>query len=54
MRIDGEVVVLGIDGVADFNALHGRKHDHDVQLNALLALDSEGPPRHAAGHNSVT
>jgi bifunctional non-homologous end joining protein LigD len=25
--IDGEAVVLGVDGVADFNALHGRKYD---------------------------
>jgi bifunctional non-homologous end joining protein LigD len=25
--IDGEAVVLGVDGVADFNALHSRKHD---------------------------
>jgi len=24
--IDGEAVVLGIDGVADFNALHSRRH----------------------------
>src|SRR5450755_2174223 len=30
--IDGEAVVLGIDGVADFDALHSRKHDHEVQL----------------------
>lgn len=24
--IDGEAVVLGVDGVADFDALHSRKH----------------------------
>jgi hypothetical protein len=24
--------VLGVDGVADFNALHSHKHDHEVQL----------------------
>ncbi len=30
--VDGEAVVLGVDGVADFNALHSRKHDHEVQL----------------------
>jgi ATP-dependent DNA ligase len=29
--LDGEAVVLGVDGVADFNALHSRKHDHEVQ-----------------------
>jgi ATP-dependent DNA ligase len=30
--IDGEAVVLGVDGVADFNALHSRRHDDEVQL----------------------
>jgi hypothetical protein len=30
--IDGEAVVLGVDGISDFNALHSRKHDHEVQL----------------------
>jgi hypothetical protein len=28
--IDGEAVVLGVDGISDFNALHFRKHDHEV------------------------
>jgi ATP-dependent DNA ligase len=41
--IDGEAVVLGIDGVADFNALHSRSHDDEVQLYAfdILALDGD-------------
>ncbi|MBW7968132.1 RNA ligase family protein [Bradyrhizobium sp. BR 10289] len=41
--IDGEAVVLGVDGVSDFNALHSRKHDDEVQLYAfdLMALDGE-------------
>ncbi len=41
--IDGEAVVLGVDGVADFNALHSRRHDDEVQLYAfdILALDGE-------------
>jgi len=41
--IDGEAVVLGVDGIADFDALHSRKHDHEVQLYAfdILALDGE-------------
>jgi bifunctional non-homologous end joining protein LigD len=41
--IDGEAVVLGVDGVADFNALHSRKHNDEVQLYAfdILALDGE-------------
>lgn len=36
--IDGEAVVLGVDGVSDFNALHSRKHDDEVQLYAFDAL----------------
>ena len=41
--IDGEAVVLGVDGIADFNALHSRKHDEEVQLYAfdILALDRD-------------
>jgi bifunctional non-homologous end joining protein LigD len=33
--IDGEAVVLGVDGIADFNALHSRRHDGEVQLYAF-------------------
>jgi ATP-dependent DNA ligase len=36
--IDGEAVILGVDGVSDFNALHSRKHDHEVQLYAFDVL----------------
>ncbi|WP_024340957.1 RNA ligase family protein [Bradyrhizobium japonicum] len=41
--LDGEAVVLGVDGVSDFNALHSRKCDAEVQLYAfdLLAADGE-------------
>jgi bifunctional non-homologous end joining protein LigD len=41
--IDGEAVVLGVDGFPDFNALHSRKQDDEVQLYAfdILALDGE-------------
>jgi bifunctional non-homologous end joining protein LigD len=41
--IDGEAVVLGVDGIADFEALHSRKHDDEVQLYAfdILALDGD-------------
>ena len=41
--LDGEAVVLGVDGVADFNALHSRKHDDEVQCYAfdVLAIDGE-------------
>ncbi|MGY3233186.1 ATP-dependent DNA ligase [Bradyrhizobium sp. USDA 4448] len=36
--IDGEAVILGVDGISDFNALHSRKHDHEVQLYAFDIL----------------
>jgi bifunctional non-homologous end joining protein LigD len=41
--IDGEAIVLGVDGAPDFNALHSRKHDHEVQFYAfdVMALDGE-------------
>lgn len=41
--IDGEAVVLGVDGISDFNALHSRRYDAQVQLYAfdILALDGE-------------
>jgi ATP-dependent DNA ligase len=41
--IDGEAVILGIDGISDFNALHARQRDEEVQLYAfdILALDGE-------------
>ena len=41
--VDGEAVILGVDGVPDFNALHSRKHDDEVQLYAfdILTLDGE-------------
>jgi bifunctional non-homologous end joining protein LigD len=41
--IDGEAVILGVDGIPDFNELHSRKHDHEVQLYAfdIMALDGD-------------
>jgi bifunctional non-homologous end joining protein LigD len=33
--LDGEAVVLGVDGISDFNALHSRQHDEEVQLYAF-------------------
>jgi ATP-dependent DNA ligase len=43
IRIDGEAVILGVNGIADFNALHSRQHDEEVQLYTfdILALDGE-------------
>ena len=38
-----EAVLLGVDGRSEFNGLHSRKHDDEVQLYAfdVLALDGE-------------
>lgn len=30
--IDGEAVILGVDGISDFNALHSGRHNEEVQL----------------------
>lgn len=35
---DGEAVILGVDGISDFNALHSRQEDHEVQLYAFDCL----------------
>ncbi|WP_347341041.1 DNA ligase [Bradyrhizobium hipponense] len=40
--IDGGAVVLGIDGISDFDALHSRKHYHEVQLYAFDILAMGG------------
>jgi ATP-dependent DNA ligase len=41
--LDGEAVVLGVDGISDFNALHSRKYDDEVQFCAfdILAEDDD-------------
>jgi len=41
--IDGEAVLLGVNGISDFNGLHSRRHNDEVQLYAfdILALDRE-------------
>jgi bifunctional non-homologous end joining protein LigD len=36
--LDGEAVILGVDGIADFNALHSRQLDEEVQLCAFDIL----------------
>jgi ATP-dependent DNA ligase len=40
--IDGEAVLLGVDGVSDFDGLHSRRHDSEVQLYAFDALMLDG------------
>ena len=41
--LDGEAVILGVDGVSDFNALHSGEHNKEVHLCALdmLAMDGD-------------
>jgi len=41
--VDGEAVILGLDGISDFNALHSGKHNDEVQLYAfdVLAMDGD-------------
>jgi bifunctional non-homologous end joining protein LigD len=41
--LDGEAVVLGVEGISDINALHSRQNDEEVQLYAfdILAYDGD-------------
>jgi bifunctional non-homologous end joining protein LigD len=41
--LDGEAVLLGVDGRSDFNGLHSRRHDAEVEFYAfdILAEGSE-------------
>jgi bifunctional non-homologous end joining protein LigD len=40
--IDGEAVLLGVDGRSDFKGLHSRKPDHEVEFYAFDMLMSDG------------
>ena len=40
--IDGEDVLLGVDGRPDFNGLHSGQHDEEVQFYAFDILVSDG------------
>ena len=40
--IDGEAVLLGVDGVSDFNGLHSRQHDGEVEFYAFDMLADDG------------
>ena len=40
--IDGEAVLLGVGGRSDFNGLHSRRHDAEVQFYAFHILVSDG------------
>lgn len=41
--IDGEICVLDVQGISDFNALHSNKHNDEAQLYAfdLVVLDGD-------------
>ena len=41
--LDGEAVLLGVDGTSDFDGLYGGKHNDEIQLYAfdILALDGD-------------
>jgi bifunctional non-homologous end joining protein LigD len=40
--LDGGAVVLGVDGISDFSALHSRQHDEAVQFCAFDILAEGG------------
>jgi bifunctional non-homologous end joining protein LigD len=40
--LDGEAVLLDANGISDFNGLHSRKHDTEVQLYAFDCLAADG------------
>ena len=40
--IDGEAVLLGVDGGSDFDGLHSRRHDDEVQFYAFDMLVGDG------------
>lgn len=40
--LDGEAVLLGVDGRSDFDGLHSRQHDDEVQLYAFDILVADG------------
>ena len=40
--LDGEAVLLGVDGRSDFDKLHGRQHNDEVQFYAFDVLMSDG------------
>jgi ATP-dependent DNA ligase len=40
--LDGEAVLLGVDGRSDFDALHSRRHDAEVEFYAFNILVSDG------------
>ncbi|UGY15093.1 DNA ligase [Bradyrhizobium septentrionale] len=40
--LDGEAALLGVDGRSDFDGLHSRQHDDEVQLYAFDMIELDG------------
>lgn len=40
--IDGEICVLDVQGISDFNALHSGKHNDEAQLYAFDVIELDG------------
>jgi bifunctional non-homologous end joining protein LigD len=40
--LDGEAVLLGVDGRSDFDGLHSRRHNAEVEFYAFDILSSDG------------
>jgi bifunctional non-homologous end joining protein LigD len=40
--LDGEAVLLGVDGISDFDGLHSRQHNDEVQFYAFDILVDGG------------
>jgi bifunctional non-homologous end joining protein LigD len=40
--LDGEAVLLGVDGISDFDGLHSRRHNDEVQFYAFDILVDGG------------
>jgi hypothetical protein len=43
--LDGEAVILGVNGISDFNALHSGKHNDEVQFCAFAQRSFQGRAR---------
>ena len=50
---DGEAVLLGVDGRSDFNGLHSRQHDKEVQFYAFDMLVNSTRSQARAAWNAV-
>ena len=48
--IDGEAVLLGVDGVSDFNGLHCRKPDDEIEFYTSSA-DLSSASWHLSQHD---